>query len=129
MEKETKRAKILIIEDDLFLSSIYVTKIEKSGYETLVCEDGEKGWELVQKEKPDLVLLDILLPKISGFDILKKMKATPELKDIPVILLTNLRRESEVEEGLKLGAVDYLIKAHFTPVEVIRKIEKVLKSR
>ncbi len=127
MEKE-KKTKILIIEDDPFLSSMYITKLEKSGYETLACEDGQKGWELVQEEKPDLVLLDILLPKMSGFEVLKRMRASSKLKDIPVILLTNLGQKSDIDEGLKLGAVDYLIKAHFTPTEVVKKIEKALKT-
>lgn len=126
---ETKKPKILIVEDDPFLSSMYTTKLEKSGYETVACEDGARGLELVESEKPDLILLDILLPKMSGFDVLKRLKKDPKLKDIPVILLTNLEQKPDVDEGLKLGAVDYLIKAHFTPQEVILKIKKALKTR
>lgn len=126
---ETKKPKILIVEDDPFLSSMYISKLQKKGYDTLTCEDGPKGLELASQEKPDLILLDILLPKMSGFDVLKKLKEDPELKDIPVILLTNLGQRADVDEGLRMGAVDYLIKAHFTPVEVIKRIEKALKSR
>lgn len=126
---QEKKAKILVVEDDPFVSSMYVDKLEKAGFETLAADDGSLGWEMIQKEKPDLVLLDILLPKISGFEVLKKMKANRETKDISVILLTNLGQKQDVDEGLRLGAEDYLIKVHFTPQDVMAKIEKVLKEK
>lgn len=120
--------KILIIEDDPFLQSMYVTKLEASGYEVVSEEDGAKGFSSAQSEKPDLILLDILLPGKDGFEILEELKQDADAEKIPVILLTNLGQRKDIERGLELGAVDYLIKAHFTPSEVIAKIESVLQS-
>lgn len=123
-----KGKKILIIEDDPFLQSMYVTKLEANGYDVVSQEDGSKGFSSVQEESPDLILLDILLPGKDGFEILEELKADKSAKEIPVILLTNLGQRKDIERGLELGAVDYLIKAHFTPSEVIAKIEAVLQA-
>jgi len=81
----------------------------------------------IKEEKPDLILLDLILPGIDGFEVLTKMKEDPELSKIPVIILSNLGQKEDVERGLKLGASDYLIKAHFTPGEIIEKIKNILK--
>ena len=118
--------KILIIEDDPFLNEMYVTKFTQANFEVEVAIDGQEGLQKIEKNKPDLILLDIVLPKMDGFEILTKMKANTELKDIPVILLTNLSQRDEVKRGLDLGANDYLIKAHFMPSEVIKKIKTLL---
>lgn len=122
-----KKTKIVLVEDDPFLANMYVSKLEASDFTIMHEEDGRKGFDLIAKEKPDLILLDILLPGVDGFEILKKLKKEVELKEIPVILLTNLGQKNDVEKGLDLGADDYLIKAHFTPSEVIAKIKKVIK--
>lgn len=121
--------KILIIEDDDFLSSMYVSKFEKSGFQVEVATDGKEGLEKIKKGRPDLVLLDIVLPRLDGFEILKKIKEEPELKAIPVILLTNLGQKNEVEKGLSLGADEYIIKAHFTPTAVVAKVKEVLRKK
>lgn len=120
------KPKILLIEDDSFLSSMYVTKLEISGFEVEAAEDGESGLEKVKSFNPDLVLLDIILPKMSGFEVLENIRKDADTKDIPVIMLTNLSQRDDVERGLDLGAQDYLIKAHFTPSEVVTKIKKYL---
>lgn len=120
-----KKANILIVEDDVFLADLYKTKFALEGFKVTVAYDGEKGWDAAKKSSPEVILLDLVLPKMSGFDILKSLKADSKLKDIPVILLTNLSQKSDVEKGLKLGAVDYLIKAHFMPSEVVEKIKKL----
>lgn len=122
-----KEIKILIVEDDIFLADLYRTKFELEGLTVYVAYDGEKGIELVEKNLPDIVLLDLILPKMSGFLVLEKMKASKKLKDIPVILLTNLSQKADVEKGLKMGADDYLIKAHFMPSEVVNKIKEKVK--
>ncbi|KKT23464.1 MAG: Two component transcriptional regulator, winged helix family [Candidatus Magasanikbacteria bacterium GW2011_GWA2_43_9] len=96
------------------------------GFKVSVAEDGEAGFDAAGKVKPDLILLDILLPKMDGFAVLKKLKETDAIKDIPVILLTNLGQKDDVEKGLESGAVDYLIKAHFKPSETVAKVKKVL---
>lgn len=123
-----KKAKILLVEDDAFLLSMYTTKFELEKFEVIAAEDGEKGLRLVFEAKPDIILLDIILPKMNGFEILKKIKKDENLKKIPVILLTNLSQKNDIEKGLGLGADDYIIKAHFTPVEVVEKVKKVLNK-
>ena len=126
MPKKEEKVRIALIEDDPFLSSMYSTKFELEGYEVLSANDGIKGTELIISEVPDLILLDILMPKKNGFDVLEDIKKNEVTKDIPVILLTNLNQSDEVERGMDLGAVDYLIKAHFMPSEVVDKIKKAL---
>ena len=118
---------ILLVEDDEFLAELYATKLHLEGFEVILAADGEKGFKMAKEKKPDLVLLDIILPKMDGFEILKAMKGDKELKNIPVILLTNLSQKDEVKRGLDLGANDYLIKAHFMPSEVVKKIKQTIK--
>jgi len=115
-----------LVEDDKFLSEMYATKLAESGFEVEAAFDGEEGLKMIKNEKPDLVLLDIVLPKKDGFEILKVMKGDAELQNILVIALTNLGQKEEVEKGLKLGADDYVVKAHFTPTEVVAKVKKLL---
>jgi len=119
--------KILIVDDDTFLSGIYATKLDLEGFQVATAHDGEEGVKAAQKDKPDLILLDVLMPKLDGFEALKRLKADPNLKDVPVIMLTNLGQKEDIEKGLEDGAVDYLIKAHFVPAEAVAKIKKVLK--
>jgi DNA-binding response OmpR family regulator len=118
---------ILLVEDDEFLAELYATKLNLEDFIVLLATDGEKGWKMAQEKKPDLILLDIILPKMDGFEVLKKIKSQQATKDLPVILLTNLSQKDEVERGLKLGAIDYLIKAHFMPSEVVKKIKQAIK--
>ena len=125
---ETKTTKILLVEDDAFLAGMYVTKLELEGFTVALASDGEKGLKTALVELPDIILLDIILPKMSGFDVLKNLKADIKTKPIPVILLTNLGQRDDVQKGLDLGAVDYLIKAHFMPSEVVEKIKKLVNK-
>ena len=118
---------ILIIEDDKFLRELIAQKLIKEGFEISEAVDGEEGIKKVKEEKPDLVLLDLILPGIDGFEVLSRMREESTLTSIPVIILSNLGQKEDVEKGLKLGAVDYLIKAHFTPGEIIDKIRAALK--
>lgn len=119
--------KILVVEDDKFLRELISQKLTKEGYVVVEAVDGEKGVESVKAEEPDLVLLDLILPGIDGFEVLAKMKSDPRLAEIPVIILSNLGQKDDIEKGLEMGANDYLIKAHFTPGEIIEKIQVVLK--
>lgn len=121
--------KILIIEDDSFLSEMYSTKLIQEGFETEIAVDGKQGINKIKDIKPDLVLLDIVLPKMDGFEILESIKKDPEFKNIPIILLTNLGQKNEIEKGLSLGADEYIIKAHFTPTAVVAKVKEILKSK
>jgi DNA-binding response OmpR family regulator len=126
MPKE--KIKILLVEDDSFLLSMYATKFEMEDFKVITAEDGEKAVRVAAKEMPDIVLLDIILPKQNGFEVLKQLKANKATANIPVILLTNLSQKDEIDQGLKMGAEDYLIKAYFMPAEVVEKIKKVLNK-
>ena len=128
--KETgkqNKTKILIIEDDVFITDMYQAKFKIAGFEVARAENGAKGIKAIQEDKPDIIMLDIVMPQIDGFEVLKVIKKDPKTKDIPIILLTNLRQRENIEGGLKLGADDYIVKAHFTPDEVVEKVEKVEK--
>jgi len=118
--------KILIIEDDKFLRDLIEKKLTDEGYEIVTATDGEIGLKMAIEEEPVLVLLDILLPNMSGWEVLEKIKSDPRTNKIPVLFLTNLGEKEDVERGLKMGANDYIIKAHFTPNEIIEKIDKCL---
>lgn len=126
MSVDTSKIHVLLVEDDIFLSGIYQKKFEMEGYKISTADNGEKGLADAKKKKPDIILLDVLLPKMDGFTVLKELKADPTTKPIPVILLTNLGQKDDVEKGLEAGAVDYLIKAHFKPSEIVEKVKKVL---
>lgn len=119
---------ILIVEDDQFLRNLCIRKLQKEKFNVVYAVDGEGGLRKIQEEKPDLVLLDILLPGLNGFDVVTAAKNNPELARIPIILLSNLGDKSDVNKGLGLGADDYLIKAHFTPGEIVDKVREWLKK-
>ncbi|MDP4009058.1 MAG: response regulator [bacterium] len=121
-------AKILIVEDDKFLRELITQKLGKEGYDLVEGVDGEEGVSQAKKESPDLILLDLILPGIDGFEALTQIKADEKTSKIPVIILSNLGQKDDIERGLKLGAQDYLIKAHFTPGEIVGKIKSILGS-
>lgn len=122
--------KILFIEDESALQKTFGEILSQEGYEVISALDGETGLKLANpsdsRKKPDLILLDLILPRIHGFDVLKKLKEMPETKDIPVIVLTNLEGISDVDKVIELGATTYLVKAQYDLEEVIEKIKKVL---
>lgn len=120
------KKKILLVEDDRFLSEMYAKKLTESGFNVEVAYEGREGSNKIKEFAPDLILLDIVLPKMDGFEILQKIKKDESLKNILVIVLTNLGQKEEVERGLGLGANDYIIKAHFTPTEVVAKVKRLL---
>ena len=108
---------------------MYRTKLTLVGYTVRTAADGETGWNLLTEDPPDLLLLDVVMPKRDGFEILAAARKDPRLQHLPIVLLTNLGQKPDVQKGLDLGADDYIIKAHFTPTEVVEKIERLLASR
>lgn len=118
--------KILFIEDESALQKTFGDMLSQEGYEMISALDGEIGLRLAQEKNPNLILLDIVLPRIDGFEVLKKLKENPATKDISVIVLTNLENIGEVEKALSLGATTYLVKANYTLKEVLEKIKKAL---
>lgn len=121
-------AKILVVEDDKFLRELLVRKLKTEGFEISVAVNGEEGIKKIQEQLPQLVLLDLVLPGIDGFEILKQIKSDPKTNKIAVIILSNLGQQEEVERGVRLGADDYLIKAHFTPDEIVKKSKRMLEK-
>ncbi|MBI5405202.1 MAG: response regulator [Candidatus Kerfeldbacteria bacterium] len=122
------KPKILVVEDDSFLAGMYVTKLGLEGFSVDLAGDGKDGLKKAREWKPDLILLDIVLPVMDGFSMLTELKADADTRAIPVMLLTNLGAKGDVEKGLALGAADYLIKAHFMPSEVVEKVKRLLAS-
>lgn len=119
-------SKILLVEDDKFLRDLLSRKLQEENLNVIPAIDGEEGAKKAEEEMPDLMLLDLILPGINGFDVLKKIKENEKTSGIPVIVLSNLGQKEDVERALSLGAKDYLIKANFTLEEIFDKIKKYL---
>jgi DNA-binding response OmpR family regulator len=121
-----KGASVLVVEDDQFLRDLIVKKLEEEGLRTMQAIDGEEGLRVIRENKPDIILLDLILPGIDGFEVLKQTKADPAISGIPIVILSNLGQKDDVGRGMELGAKDYLIKAHFTPGEIVQKVKEIL---
>ncbi len=119
-------AKVLLVEDDVALRDIYSARFMAEGYDVVTASDGEMALTQAVKEKPNLIILDVMMPKISGFDVLDILRATPETKDTKVIMMTALSQESDLEKGKNLGADEYLVKSQVTLTDVIEKAKQVL---
>lgn len=119
---------ILVIEDDRYLREALVEKLKKAGYTVLEAVDGDAGWHMTIEKKPDLVILDIILPCMNGFDYLEIKQKNHAIASVPVIILSNLGQKEDIERGIKLGAKDYIIKAHFTPNDLLEKVRQQFKG-
>jgi len=119
--------KILVVEDDKFVRELIVQKLTEEKFEVSSAKDGEEGVKKTESEKPDLILLDLILPGIDGFEVLSRIRKNPLTEKIPVIILSNLGEKVDVDRGVELGANDYLIKAHFTPKEIVEKVRSIFK--
>jgi len=129
-EKENKtRARVLLVEDDDFLRKICKTKLEREGFDVSVAINGKEALKKIMEGDSQIVLLDIILPTMDGFEVLRRVKEVPSKSSIPIIMLTNLGQENEIEKGFKLGAEDYIIKAHLTVGEIVEKVKEVLKKK
>ena len=121
--------KILIVEDDTFLSNAYRVKLTKAGFEVKNAFDGAEALELLQTFTPDLILLDIVMPKKDGFATLEELKSNEKWKNIPIILASNLGQKEDMDRGMQLGASEFFIKTDFTLNDVIKKIDSMLKKQ
>jgi len=119
---------IIFIEDEPTLQKTVGRFLENEGYEVKSAIDGETGLAMVKKIKPDLVLLDLILPKKDGFEVLKEIKGDETTKDIPVIILTNLEKTADIEKTLSLGATTYLVKANYELEEIVKKIKEIINN-
>lgn len=118
--------KIMLVEDDIALRDIYSARFQAEGYEVVVASDGEQALQLAVKEKPNLILLDIMMPKISGFDVLDILRTNPETKNTKIVVMSALSQTADIEKGKNLGADEYLVKSQVTLSEVVEKVKSIL---
>jgi DNA-binding response OmpR family regulator len=117
---------VLIVEDEKMLADMYATKFAMEGFDAAQANDGQAGLDAATANPPDIILLDIIMPKLDGFTVLKQLRAQPQTEKTPVILLTNLGQDEDIKKGKELGATDYFVKANHTPAEVVTKVKEVL---
>ena len=122
-----KEIKVLVIDDDPFILDMYVLKFRDAGFQIETARDGGQGMEKIASFRPDILLLDVIMPKMDGFDVMKKIKDTIPSRAFKILFLTNFGQKEDIERGMQLGADGYIIKAHFTPSEVVQKVEELLK--
>ncbi|MCL5094256.1 MAG: response regulator [Patescibacteria group bacterium] len=123
------KIKILIAEDDVSLAKLYDKKFEGKGYEVILAGNGKEAIDRAKKEEPDVILLDVMMPVMNGFEALKSLKDFEETKNIPVVILSNYGELPNITQGFNEGAADYLIKVEQTPEDVVETVEKVLKDK
>lgn len=123
MENKITTKKILILEDELVLSDLLVRKLSQQGYEVKTAENGEEGMLMMEKEIPDLVLTDIIMPKKDGFTVIAEMKQNELLKNVPIIIISNSGQPVDLDKARALGVFDWLIKTEFDPQEVVEKVK------
>ena len=125
----TKTAKkILLCEDDELLREMYALKLEKAGYEVVKAVDGQESLDKAKGENPKLILLDVMMPKMDGFQVLQNLRKESKLSKTPIIMLTNLGQEEDIKKGQEFGATDYVVKSNVTPQQVVEKVEKTIKK-
>lgn len=118
---------VLIVEDDPFYSSIYKTKVEKEGIPSVLVHDGEAAMKAMRDKKPDLIVLDLIMPGKDGFQVLEEIKADPNFRDIVVLVLSNLSQEEDIKRVMEMGATEYLIKSNVPLTDLIQKIKGYLE--
>ncbi len=124
-----QQASVLVVEDDKFLRDLIQEKLQKEGFSVLSAVDGEEGLRLINEQPPLLILLDLILPGVDGFEVLRRLKADPKTASIPVIVLSNLGQKEDMDRAMHDGAEDFMVKARFTPSEIVAKIRDTLKSK
>lgn len=126
---ETKKAKILVVEDDFFLIKVFQTKLSNEGFHVEIAADGVLAMEILTRFAPDLILLDLVMPRKDGFEVLEDLSKDKKFSQIPVIVLTNLGQDSDIERVKKYGVVDYLVKSDISIDDVVAKAKSVLKKK
>lgn len=129
LNNSVKSKHILVIEDDEFLREMLVKKLAESGYKVSEAITGEDGLAKLKELRPDFLILDLILPGIDGFEVLTKLKSDNDTANIPVLILSNYGQKEDIKRGLDLGAIDYLIKSHLSPSQIIEKVNKFINSK
>jgi CheY-like chemotaxis protein len=119
--------KVLIVEDDSLIVKVFSTRLKTDGHQVFTAEDGDLGLQIAKKELPQVILLDLMMPKVSGLEVLTELKKDPRTAKIPVLVYSNLSREKEVAKAKNLGVTDFITKADSTPQQVVAQIEKYLR--
>jgi DNA-binding response OmpR family regulator len=127
-EHSSDEIRVLFVEDDPTVAQMYRLKLELDGYQVIMAKDGEEGLRLAREVDPDIVFLDIRLPKVDGFSVLEGLRATDRTRHVPVVILSNYGEQDLVDRGLRLGALEYLIKSQTTPAHLSRGVENWLKE-
>ena len=127
-EHSSDDIRVLFVEDDPTVAQMYRLKLELDGYQVIMAKDGEEGLRLAREVDPDIVFLDIRLPKVDGFSVLEGRRATDRTRNVPVVILSNYGEQDLVDRGLRLGALEYLIKSQTTPAHLSRGVENWLKE-
>lgn len=122
-------AKILIVEDDRYISKMYQLKLSLDGFDVQVADNGRVGIEKVKEFRPDIILTDILMPEMDGFDVIKAVKGDSEFAGVPILIMSNLGQEDHIQKGLELGAIGYIVKSQVTPSKVVDKIKETLAGK
>ena len=120
-------AKILLVEDDSLIVKIYSTRLKADGFTVVSADNGEDGIAMAEKETPDFILLDVMMPKMDGFKVLETLRAKEGLKNIPIIVYSNLAQESEMQKAVQMGATEFIVKANISPTELVNKIKSYVK--
>jgi len=127
-EHSSDEIRVLFVEDDPTVAQMYRLKLELDGYRVIMAKDGEEGLRLANEVDPDIVFLDIRLPKVDGFAVLEGLRACEKTRSVPVVILSNYGEQELVEKGLRLGALEYLIKSQTTPANLSRGVEGWLRE-
>lgn len=120
-------AKILFVEDDPLILKIYTTRLTADGYQVITAENGEEGLAKAQADVPDLVVLDVMMPKMDGFAVLEKLRSNEQFRTIPILLYSNLGQEEEIARAKQMGATDFIVKANISPTEMVNVIKQHLR--
>lgn len=120
------KGKILLVEDDTLLARMYQAKFTNEGYEVFIAGDGIQGLEIVKTQKPDFMILDMMMPKLSGLDLLSQVRQDPAIQNTPAIMLSNLSQPQEIEKAKALGIKEFLLKANYTPSQIVEKVKQYL---
>lgn len=124
--KNDKMKKIILAEDDKFISMAYQDGLRREGFNVITAFNGIEALEKIRSEKPDIVLLDIIMPDKNGFEVLTEINSDPTINKIPVIIMSNLGQDNDIKKGKELGAKDYMIKANYSISEVVKKIKEYI---
>ncbi|MEK7659684.1 MAG: response regulator [Patescibacteria group bacterium] len=128
MTVPTDKITILLVEDDKFLRDLISGKLKQEGYTVVEGVDGDEGLRLLKEKQPSIVLLDLVIPGIDGFELLKTAKGDTSVSAIPIIVLSNLGAKEDIDKAMALGAHDFLVKAHYTPAEIVQTVKDIIQK-